>query len=335
MKALKTIGITLAILVVVILAMGFIAPKKITVEKEIVIDAPREVIFPYLQNFAKQQTWSPWRERDPNIQEELRGTDGTVGAVYYWKGNKDVGEGEQEIKVIVPNERIETELRFFGQGDADAFLAAEDVNEGTKVTWGFATDMPFPDNIFAMLFNMKSTISNDYETGLSKLKELAEAEKNKTYRGYAIQVTDAPAKYFIGTRKVLSFEDLQAAFAENLPKAHAAVTAAGIEMAGMPCGLTFLWDEAQRQTDVAFVMPIKTKATVSGMETFEIPAGKMLVLDYYGDYEAIAEAHYAMDDYMKEHSLQQRLPIFEEYVTDPATEPDTSKWLTRVYYPVQ
>jgi hypothetical protein len=26
------------------------------------------------------------------------------------------------------------------------------------------------------------------------------------------------------------------------------------------------------------------------------------------------------------------MPVIEEYVTGPETEPDTSKWLTKIYY---
>jgi hypothetical protein len=29
------------------------------------------------------------------------------------------------------------------------------------------------------------------------------------------------------------------------------------------------------------------------------------------------------------------MPVIEQYVTDPGQEPDSSKWLTRVFYPVE
>ena len=52
-----------------------------------------------------------------HMKKEFKGTDGKAGAVSYWNGNKEVGEGEQEIKRIVENEVIETELRFLNPGN--------------------------------------------------------------------------------------------------------------------------------------------------------------------------------------------------------------------------
>ena len=62
--------------------------------------------------------WSPWMRKDPSIVKQYRGTDGTVGFVQSWSGNKEVGVGEQEIKNISEGSRIDYELRSQG-GDPD------------------------------------------------------------------------------------------------------------------------------------------------------------------------------------------------------------------------
>lgn len=49
---------------------------------------------------------------DPNMKKDFRGTDGTVGFVYAWDGNKKAGKGEQEIKKITEGERVDVEVRF-------------------------------------------------------------------------------------------------------------------------------------------------------------------------------------------------------------------------------
>ncbi len=46
----------------------------------------------------------PWAEKYPNMVKKFTGTDGEVGAISSWKGNKEVGEGEQEITGIKVNE---------------------------------------------------------------------------------------------------------------------------------------------------------------------------------------------------------------------------------------
>jgi len=62
-----------------------------------------------------------------------------------------------------------------------------------------------------------------------------------------------------------------------------------------------------------------------------------LVVDYYGNYDGTVAAHSALEKYMKENNMADQLafPVIKECVTDPMTEPDPSKWLTRVYYLLQ
>jgi len=87
-------------IVLLILVLGLLAPKGYNV-------------FNYVKYIKNQDHWSPWKSRDPEMKQSFIGEDGTVGFVSKWKGNKEVGTGEQEIKGIVENERIDSELRFF------------------------------------------------------------------------------------------------------------------------------------------------------------------------------------------------------------------------------
>lgn len=333
MKALKIIGIIVLALVAIVLILGLIAPKKFQVERSIVINVPRTAVFPYLQTFEEQKAWSPWIERDPNMQAEIIGTDGTVGAINRWK-SKVEGNGEQEIIAIVPNERVDTKLRFEGMGESNASFSTMDVDGGTKITWNMNGATPFPWNVMGLFMNMDKMVGSDFEKGLTKLKSMLESMP-KTYHGYAVQEIDAPAKYFIGFREKIGMDEMTSdRFGQHLPKVFAAVKAAKVETDGNPCGLFFLWDEANKQVDLAYAVPVKTKTEVAGLSTFEVPAGKLLMVDYYGPYSGTGAAHNAMDEYVKEHNLQSDVPVWEQYITDPMGEPDTSKWLTKVYYPI-
>ena len=114
------------------------------------------------------------------MKQEFRGTDGTVGFVSYWNGtNEQVGEGEQEIKKLVENERVETELRFKRpfESKADAFLILEAVGENqTKAKWGFATNMPRPLNVMLLVIDMDKEVGKDFADGLSSLKTIMEKQ---------------------------------------------------------------------------------------------------------------------------------------------------------------
>jgi effector-binding domain-containing protein len=51
-----------------------------------------------------------------------------------------------------------------------------------------------------------------------------------------------------------------------------------------------------------------------------------------GSYEKSAVAHVQIGNYMKAKKMDKEEVIIEEYVTDPMTEKDTSKWQTNIYY---
>jgi effector-binding domain-containing protein len=70
------------------------------------------------------------------------------------------------------------------------------------------------------------------------------------------------------------------------------------------------------------------------MEFRVVAATRGLQIDYYGAYDKTEAAHYAMDDYLGANGLELVGAVREVYVTDPMSEPDTSKWLTQIIYPV-
>ncbi|GGG47363.1 polyketide cyclase [Croceivirga lutea] len=168
--------IILAILGLIII-LGIIAPKTYEVSRSIVINKPKDEVFSYLKSLKNQDTWSPWGKRDPNMKKKFTGIDGEVGATSYWNGNKEVGEGEQEITKIVEGERIETELRFLKpfKSTSDAFFYVDEVNGGTEVVWGFKGNNKFPMSIMMLFMSMDKMIGKDFEEGLSDLKAQLEA----------------------------------------------------------------------------------------------------------------------------------------------------------------
>lgn len=127
-------------LVVLIAILASVAPKTYDVSRSISISKSISEVFDYVWLLKKQDEWGPWAKKDPNIVKKFTGTDGEVGAINSWKGNKEMGEGEQEITGIKFNEVVETQLRFLKsfKSISDAYIRVLDEgNDSTKVTWGF------------------------------------------------------------------------------------------------------------------------------------------------------------------------------------------------------
>ena len=175
MNILFIILLVLAGIIVLLLVSALFMRKEYSIQRGIIIDAPRQKVFDYLKQLKNQDNFNKWVMVDPGMKREFRGTDGTAGFVYAWNGNKKAGAGEQEIKAIVEGESIETEIRFIRPfaGIAYANMTTEPVSgQQTKVTWSNASEMKYPMNL--MLSMIGKMLAKDMDTSLLNLKNILE-----------------------------------------------------------------------------------------------------------------------------------------------------------------
>lgn len=174
MKIIKKILFLVLGLIALALVVALFLPNDYAVEREILINQPKDSVFNYVKYLKNQDKFSVWSKIDPGMKKTFTGVDGTVGATAGWESkNEQVGVGEQEIKKIIEGQRIDLELRFKVpfEGTDNAYFTTEEIapNE-TKVKWGFNGSMPYPMNLMTPLMNMEEMIGNDLEKGLANLK---------------------------------------------------------------------------------------------------------------------------------------------------------------------
>lgn len=176
MRFLKRALIGIVVIVVVAVGVAYLLPREVSVERTARIDAAPEAIFPYVNSMKRTEEWSPWLERDPNVELSYEGPDEGIGSKMSWASDqRDVGTGTQTITASVANERVESDLDFGPMGTAKAWFALTPVDGGTDVTWGFVGDMGNNPVGRYMGLMMDGLLGPDYEAGLARIKELAEA----------------------------------------------------------------------------------------------------------------------------------------------------------------
>lgn len=335
MKALKYIGILLLTLIALFLILGLIAPKKTQLERSIEINADPTLIQDIISRFSENKNWSPWEEMDPNLKTSFEGEDGKIGSKYSWDGNGQVGKGNQTLTKIEQG-LLENKLIFEKPlaGEALITFKIEPASTGAKITEKFESESSFPMNALNLIFNPEKMMGPTFEHGLATLKKYAESKKPTLYRGYEVKESDGPGRSFVGIRKIVSFQDIPAFFGESMGKISDALTKAAITPDGMPAGLYYVYDEKAGTTDMLAAMPVKGNPSVPGLTTVSIPTVKEISVDYFGDYAKTGNAHFALDDYMKEKALKFTPPAIEQYMNDPIEVKDTAKWWTKVIYTV-
>lgn len=177
-KFLKITGLVILSIVILVLLVAAFVKKEYSVERETVLDIPRQVVFDYVRFLKNQNEFSVWAKIDPGMKTEFRGTDGTVGFVSAWDSdNKKAGRGEQEITGIGEGNRIDYEIRFYEpmKSTDNAFMSFESVNDSvTNVKWGFYGKLKYPMNLSLLFMDMDAMLGKDLEGGLSNLKTILE-----------------------------------------------------------------------------------------------------------------------------------------------------------------
>ena len=177
MKIVKRIALFLVAFVALALIVALFVNGEYAVERQVTINKPKQEVFAYVKLLKNQNNYSKWASLDPQMKTSFNGTDGTVGFVSSWEGNKDVGKGEQKIIKITEGERIDYELHFIEpiESTEQAYMITEAVNGNqTKVKWGFEGRMKYPMNLMCLFMDMDDMVGPDFEQGLSNLKALME-----------------------------------------------------------------------------------------------------------------------------------------------------------------
>ncbi|WP_226648397.1 SRPBCC family protein [Microbulbifer variabilis] len=165
----------LVFLILLFLA-GYLFPREVSLERSIYIDRPPQAVFPYINNYRKFNSWSPWRHIDPAMEYQYSGPETGVGATMSWQGeNSKEGSGTQTITASTPNSTVLNKLDFGDGSEATAEFKLLPKNGGTQVVWSFNTDTGGGPRERWMGLAIKKMVGESYEQGLAKLKQLMES----------------------------------------------------------------------------------------------------------------------------------------------------------------
>lgn len=338
MKFLRVLLILIAVLIGGYLVTCLMGPKEFSVKRSRLIQADPKAVYEEVANFHQWPAWSPWQKRDPAIENTFSGSDAGEGAIMTWTSEQS-GNGEQEIIEARDNEYLKMDLRFDGMQPniTEWFFEAKD--GGTEVTWtmesgeiGFMSRGPF------MLMGVTGMIEKDYEEGLASIASVAEAKPRVPKPEIAATREPMEAVPYLGVRRdnlgmdVIMAGEIQA---ESFGQLMGALKGDHSLLSGMPMTISHRYDPETMIMDLEFAVPVSADLEApEGVSKGLIPAGECVWATHYGAYESLAETWDKMERYMAYHKLTPRWSPYEVYVTDPMTEPDTSKWETRIVYPI-
>jgi hypothetical protein len=201
------------LLVLVATILGFVGyvsmqPSEYRYERELVIAAPAEVIFPFVNTQKEWVKWSPWQEKDPKMKLTYEGAESGVGSVGHWEGNKDVGKGSSTITESIPFERIVFAVAFVEPmvGKSTVTFTFSPAVEGTKVVWAMEGSSDFAAKAMSVVMNCKDICTSMMSKGLAKLAVVATADVAAKAAAVASEAAEAAKALDEKTEEALAKE---------------------------------------------------------------------------------------------------------------------------------
>lgn len=156
---------------------GFLLPKSVQTERDIVIEESPERLFAVLDGFEHFPRWSPWIVNRPATRHERSGPERGPGAQLNWYGpDSDAGDGRLVVTKVDAPHRVELELELQQRYRSDSWFALEPVPNGTRVRWGMHMEFGTFDLVGRYLgLMLPGLVGRDYQQGLESLKTYIES----------------------------------------------------------------------------------------------------------------------------------------------------------------
>ena len=286
-----------------------------------------------VSDFNTWTKWSPWLCVEPDATVEVSEDSNSEGSMYSWNGQV-VGEGEMEHRRLVPNSRIEEELRFLKPWKSQAEVAfdVKQEGEGSSITWTMDGSLPW--FMFWMKNMMVNFIGMDYERGLKMLKEhietgevLSQTEVNG--------VVDIGPLQMVGVRKNCNMADINKAMEDALCETMEKIQAAGVQGAGVMAAYHRV-DLKAKTFDFTAGAMLAADREVPGLDRWALPSSRAFNVKHTGSYDNLGNSWYAAYKHVEHNKLKQnqKVATFEIYRNDP-NETAPRDLVTDIYLPLK
>lgn len=338
MKALKYIVILLIIFIIGSCTYIAVQPNSYDVVRTRTIEAPTGVLFNTINDFKNWESWSPWKEKDPELKftypEQTKG----VGGSYSWEG--DDGVGQMRTLNSSPYDSILQEMQFEDFPPSQVYWKFESAENGTAVTWGMKSDsMPFMLKLYALISGgMDKMVGPDFELGLKKLDSVA-INSIKAYTITINGITEYGGGFYLYKTTNATSKNISQIMGQHYGSIGMFMGQHNIAMNGMPFTIYHDMNFDNGTVIMSNGMPVKEKVIIT--ENTDIlcdymPKTKVLKATLHGNYTNLSTAWKTALQHLADNGLEQaEAKPFEIYTNDPGDFPNPANWITEIYIPIK
>ncbi len=330
-KSFKYLIFFLGFSVLGYLILCYFSPKNFQINNSIRIVSTKGLCYIMLNDVREWQKWISWKDYDEQFTSSLGGRYTSIGANFTFDGPK-FGKGVVRVEEAykdsvlvsyITNNKWPSDIATYWQiiPESKTSLMLNTVSRLQK---------KIPYLLRPMYLSLEDNFKTIHQSDLDSLKSHIE---NLLQTEFGLSTSNFESHKYVGIRTPIPNYKMQKYYAEQFPKIYQFLDSVKLEVAGPPVGLVYGWDGVNSIVDLMAAVPVHSKTSVPlGFEYIEIPTTPCIQLKHYGFYNTLKNAHAKLDYVMNSSNFVLASPIIEEYVTSPSQEPDTSKWLTNIYY---
>ncbi|MCF4102070.1 GyrI-like domain-containing protein [Gillisia sp. M10.2A] len=343
MKILKYLFFLL--LIAIIAGAIYIATKdgNYQVEESAVIAAPVSVVFNEVNNFKNWENWGPWMDDSDDMIITYSDTLSGEGANYSWK-SEEMGDGKIRTQKVIPNSSIDQKITFitpYGTSKSDVYWNFEEIEEGTKVTWGMKGKQSFMEKL---AFSFKDSSFTEmmrpmFTEGLDKLNTVT-INKMDVHSINVDGITQFGGGFYMYTTTATKIGQIQVKMQQMFTEVSNYMESNNIPKIGNPFVLYNKWDEENGTaiystgifTESLVITPADSNV-LNGM----MPMQKVLKVTLKGDYKYLKDAWNEAYKYLNDNALlaSEEQASFELYKTNPNDVANPANFITEIYIPLR
>lgn len=148
------------------------------------------------------------------------------------------------------------------------------------------------------------------------------------------QIVDRKEQPVASIRVKCKPSEVAAQLAILLPEVMDHLTATGAVMAGPPFSRYHAWNDTEidLEAGIPVQQPIEGKGRV---QASSLPGGRTVTCWHVGPYDKLTASHQGLEAFLVANQHKRRGGPWEIYWTDPGMVPDSSKWRTQLFAPIE
>ena len=331
MKQTKKIGKIIALTVLTVAALFYLLPNVALIEQSLEIRATPDKVFELINRPEKWTEWYTPLKDTSGVKIRFIGTSKGKGAGMKWTANNpEIATGIMNIRNSKNNRNVTAVVTINDKrSDVMTFKMRPVGMDASMLT--ITARLKFRQD--SILHYLRLMFDRTDELHLIDYLENIDEIANSATDGIEVYLQRVEPFSYIGVKDSCRLEDVSYRMEDMYNELLIFGARTGIDMTARP--VVIYQQLTEKKVVFEIGIPVFENVSVSGRIRYTtMQGGDHAVAYYYGSYDTLEDGHNAVQQWMMRYRRKLAGYPWELYETDPTTEPDPNKWLTRIYYPV-